>query len=94
MYDKTLEKFNIIESNKYWQNLVNTDTQRSILFSDNYHESRFYNKEIPFHMSKCKFVSDYDVALKHQDEQYGLSIMDHKFYHPNLLKNDVFVKKS
>ena len=74
-YDKTLAKLNIIESNNYWYNFVNTDIQRSILFSDNYHESRFYNKEILFHMLKCKFVSDYDVALKHLDEQYGLSIM-------------------
>ena len=66
-YDETLAKLNIIEY-KYWQNLINTDIQRSILFSDNYHESRLYNKEIPFHMLKCKFVSDYDVALKHLDD--------------------------
>ena len=44
MYDKTLAKFNIIESNKYWYNLVNTDIQRSSLFPDNYHDSMFDNK--------------------------------------------------
>ena len=43
-------------------------------------------------MFKCKFVSEYDVALKHLNEQYGLSIMDYKLYHPNLLKNDAFIK--
>ena len=48
-YDETLAKLNIIESDKYRQNLVNTDIQRSILFPDNYHESRFNNKEVPFH---------------------------------------------
>ena len=47
-YDETLAKLNIIEY-KYWQNLINTDIQRSILFPDNYHESRFDNKEVPFH---------------------------------------------
>ena len=41
---------------------------------------------------KTKFLSDYDVALKHLNEQYGLSIMDYKLYHPNLLKNDAFIK--
>ena len=91
-YDKTLAKLNIIESDKYWQNLVNTDIQRSVLFPDNYHESRFDNKEIPFHMLKCKFVSDYDVALKYLNEQYGLSIMDYRLYHPKLLKNDAFIE--
>ena len=85
-YDETLAKLNIIESDKCWQNLVNTDIQRSILFPDNYHESRFDNKEIPFHTLKYKFVGDYDVAFKHLNEQYGLLIVDYKLYHPYLLK--------
>ena len=51
-YDETLAKLNMIESDKYWQNLVNTDNKRRILFPDNYYESIFDNKEIPFHMLK------------------------------------------
>ena len=43
-------------------------------------------------MLKCKFVSDYDVALKHLNAQYGLSIVNYKLYHPNLLRNDAFIK--
>ena len=43
-------------------------------------------------MLKCKFVSDHDVVLKYFNKQYGLSIVDYKLYHPNLLKNDAFIK--
>ena len=71
-YDEMLEKLNIIESNKYRQNLVNTDIQRSILFLDYYRESIFDKKEIPFHMLKCNFLSEYDVLLKYLNEKYGL----------------------
>ena len=37
-------------------------------------------------------LSDYDGALKHLNEQYGLSMVEYKFYHPNLLRNDNFIK--
>ena len=40
---------------------------------------------------KTKFLSDYDVALKHLNEQYGLSKVDYKLFHPNLLRNDVYI---
>ena len=43
-------------------------------------------------MLKYKFVSDYDVVLKYLNEQYGLSIVDYKLYHPNLVRNDIFIK--
>ena len=33
-----------------------------------------------------------DVALIHLNEQYGLSIVDLKLYHPNLLEYDRFIK--
>ena len=85
-YDETLAKLNMIESDKYWQNLVNTDIKRRILFPDNYYESIFDNKEIPFHVLKCKCVSDYDLVLKHLNKQYGLLIVDYILYHPNLLE--------
>ena len=42
-------------------------------------------------MLKFKFVSDYGVVLKHLIEQYGLSIVDYKWYHPNLLRNDALI---
>ena len=42
-------------------------------------------------MSISKELSDYDVALKHLNEQYCLSKVEYKLYHPNLLKNDVYI---
>ena len=42
-------------------------------------------------MLKPKFLSDYDVALNHLNEQYGLSKVDYKLFHPNLLRNDVYI---
>ena len=42
-------------------------------------------------MLKSKKLSDYDVALKHLNEQYGLSKVDYKLFHPNLLRNDVYI---
>ena len=66
----------MVESSKYWYS-------KEILFPENYHESRFDNKKIPFLMLKCKFVSNYDVRL---NEQYGLSIVNYKLYHPSLLQ--------
>ena len=55
-YDKSLAKLNIIQpEDKYWQKLVNTDYERSILFPGNYGDSRFDNKEIPFCMLNQNF---------------------------------------
>ena len=63
-YDNSFAKLNIIESeDKYWQKLVNTDYERSILFPGNYGDSRFDNKELIFCMLKPKRLSEYDVAL-------------------------------
>ena len=42
-------------------------------------------------MLKSKKLSDYDVALKYLNEQYGLSKVEYKLYRPNLLRNDVFI---
>ena len=57
-YDKSLVNLNIIQSkDKYWQKLVNTDYERSILFPGNYGDSRFDNKEISFCMLKPKLLS-------------------------------------
>ena len=42
-------------------------------------------------MLKSTFISDCDVALKHLNEQYGLSKVEYKLYHPNLLRNDVYI---
>ena len=42
-------------------------------------------------MLKSKKLSDYDVALKHLNELYSLSQVEYKLYHPNLLRNDVFI---
>ena len=65
-YDKSLARLNIIESeDKYWQKFVNTDYNRSILFTGNYGDSRFDNNSIPFSMLKSEKLSDYDVALKY-----------------------------
>ena len=43
-------------------------------------------------MLKSKISSDYDVVLKHLNEQYGLSNVEYKLYHPNLLRNGIFIK--
>ena len=75
-----------------WQKLVNTDYEISILFPGDYGDSRFDNNDIPFGMLKSKQLSDYDVALKDLNEQYGLSKVEYKLYHPNLLRNDIFIK--
>ena len=61
-YDETLAYLNIIAFENYWEKLVNTDNQRSILFPGNYDESRFDNIDIPFGILKPKFLSDYDIA--------------------------------
>ena len=91
-YDLVLAKLNIIESEDYWQRLVNTDNQRSVLFPDNYHELRFGNENIPFHMLQSKKLNDYDVVLKHLNEQYGLLNVNYKLYHSNLLRNDKYIE--
>ena len=91
-YDKSLAKLNIIQPElEYWQKLVNTDYERSILFPGNYGDSRFDNNDIPFGMLKSKKLSDYDVTIKHLNEQYGLSKVEYKLYYPNLSRNDVFI---
>ena len=91
-YDESLAKLNIIPSeDKYWQKLVNTDYERSILFPGNYGDSRFDNKDIPFFKLTSKYKGDYDVALNHLNEFYGLSKFDYKLFHPNLLRNDVYI---
>ena len=84
-YDEPLAKLNIIESEEnYWQKLVNIYYERSILFPGNYGDSRFDNKEIPFCMLN-------DVALNYLNEQYSLSKIEYKLFHPNLLRNDVYI---
>ena len=41
-------------------------------------------------MLKPNILSEYDITLKHFNEQYGLSKVEYKLYHPNLLRNDVY----
>ena len=43
-------------------------------------------------MLKPKKLSDYDVTLKHLNEQYGLLMVEYKLYHTHLLRNDNFIK--
>ena len=47
-YDTVLAKMSIVKPGKYWQKLVNTDDERSILFPDDYRGKRFKNTEFPF----------------------------------------------
>ena len=42
-------------------------------------------------MLQSKFLSDHDVAINNLNQQYGLSKVEYKLYHPNLLRNDIFV---
>ena len=91
-HDLALAKLSILNIEKYWQKLVNTDNKRSILFPGSYIEKRFGNKEIPFHILKSKYLYDYDVAFKHLNEEYGLSKNDYKLYNVNLLRNDEYIK--
>ena len=42
-------------------------------------------------MLKSNKLSDYDVTIKHLNEQYGLSKVEYKLYYPNLSRNDVFI---
>ena len=42
-------------------------------------------------MLKPRSLRDYYVASKHLNEQYGLSKVDQKLFHPNLLRNDVYI---
>ena len=53
---KSLARLNIIESDKYWQKLVDTDYEGSILFPGNYDDSRFDNNDIPFVYVKIKTI--------------------------------------
>ena len=56
IYMKSLARLNIIESDKYWQKLVDTDYEGSILFPGNYDDSRFDNNDIPFVYVKIKTI--------------------------------------
>ena len=91
-YDFILSKMSILNTEKYCQKLVNTDVKRSTLFPGNYFAKRFGNGKILFHILKSKYLNDYDVAFKHLNEAYGLSKNDYKLYHPNLLRNDEYIK--
>ena len=41
---------------------------------------------------KIKYLNDYDVACKYLNEEYSLSKIDYKLYHPNLLRYDEYIK--
>ena len=41
---------------------------------------------------EIEILSDYDIALKHLNEQYGLLMVEYKLYHTHLLRNDNFIK--
>ena len=45
--DIALAQMSIVKPGKYWQKLVNTDDERSILFPDDYRGKRFKNTEFP-----------------------------------------------
>ena len=87
-YDIALEKMSINKQGKYWQKLVNTDDKRSILFTDNYHGSRFENNDFPFFNFKSKNLDEYNVSMQHLEENYSFSKIDYKMFHPNLIRNN------
>ena len=91
-YDLSLAKLNIIKLDRYWQKLAYMDSQRSILFPCNYHTSKFSNEDISFLYYKIKIFKNYDVAFKHLNEEWSLLKMDYILYHPNVLRNDVYIK--
>ena len=90
-YDKSLAKLNSIKQERYWQKLVNTDSQRSILFQGNYHSVRFSKDDILSCILKSYYLNDYDVAFKNLNEEYGVVKMDCKLYNPNLLRNGEYI---
>ena len=71
---------------------LSSDYESNILLPGNYGDSSFDNNDIPFGLLKSKNLSDYDVALKYLNKQYCLSDVEYKLYHPNLLRNDIFIK--
>ena len=90
-YDFCLAKLSIIKSENYWQKLDNIDSQRSIIFQWDCHNSLFGNDHILLHVLKSKFVNDYNVEMTHFHEQYGSAKVDYKIYRPNLLRTDEYI---
>ena len=71
--DNCFAKLSIIKSERHWQKLINTDSQRSILFPCDYLRSRFGYEDISFFVLQSKILNYYDATIKHLNEEYGLS---------------------
>ena len=41
---------------------------------------------------KYKYHNDYDVAMKHLEEEYIFSKVNYKIFHPILLRNDEYIE--
>ena len=59
-----LVKVCAINEKYYWERLVNTDSQRRILFTSNLNDDRFKN-HFPFHMLESKFKYDLSVTMSY-----------------------------
>lgn len=88
--DVWLAKSGIIKTEQFWEKLINIDSQRSILFPCNYHKEYIRSNEILFHELN-KIMSDYKLAMKYLNEQYGSPKVDYKLYYPSLLRNNGYI---
>ena len=50
--------------------IININEKRSIIFQDDYHNTRFENKHFTFLDLKNKYRDDYNVAMQNLKEQY------------------------
>ena len=85
-----LAKLCAITEKGTWEGLVNTDSQRRILFPSNFNDDRFKNN-FPFHMLESKLKYDFSVAISYLNKNYKFSLLDYKMYCPNLITNDGYI---
>ena len=62
------------------------------IFSSRHRGTRFQNTEFPFFNLKDKYHNDYNVLMKHLEEECGFSKVDYKLFNPNLLCNDEYIE--
>ena len=63
--DNCFAKLSIIKSERHWQKLINTDSQRSILFPCDYLRSRFGYEDISFFVLQSKILNYCDFTIKY-----------------------------
>ena len=73
--------------NQVLAEIININEKRSVIVPDDYHDTRFENKNFTFLNLKNKYRDDYNVAMQNLKEQYSFSKIDYKTFHPNLLRN-------